>query len=60
MSHLVEIAARCAVSLKKSENMRVSASKLVVEAVEYLKTDAGSWKLTQLAWTPTCQGSITW
>jgi hypothetical protein len=41
MSHLIELAGQCAVTCAKSDNMRVTASKIAHEAVEYLKTDAG-------------------
>jgi hypothetical protein len=56
MSHLTELAAKCAVTLQKSDNMRVTASKHVCTAVAYLKTDAGVMEAHEAGVDPNLPG----
>ena len=59
MSHLTDIALRCAVTCAKSDNMRATASKIVCDAVEYLKTDAGVMEAHEAGVDPTMKGFFT-
>jgi hypothetical protein len=56
MSHLTDLALKCAVTCAKSDNMRASASKLVCDAVAYLKTSDGVMEAHEAGVAPNMAG----
>jgi hypothetical protein len=56
MNALTDLAHQCAVTMGKSENMRVTAGKFAVQALDMLKTDQGVMDAVEAGVEPTLRG----